>query len=116
MPSTWSSRTQVLVTVDSGADFTHLPAQFADRLGVELGHLKKEYTGTVEKGRRVAVYEKVPLLAYLCDEWIDLPVKFFVEDIGTAVLGRAGAFEELQIAFLEREKVIYASRRSPLNR
>jgi len=116
MPSAWSARTQVLVTVDSGADFTHLPPQAAERLGVDLGSLRKEITGTVEKGRRVAVYEKVWLLAYLCEEWIDLPVKFYVDDMGAAVLGRAGAFEELQIAFIEREKVIYASRLAPLHR
>jgi hypothetical protein len=89
---------------------TLLPPQFADRLGVELSRLKRETTGTVERSRGIPVYQKVPLLAYLCEEWISLPVRFYVNDDGAAVMGRAGAFEELQIAFVERDKVIYASR------
>jgi hypothetical protein len=114
MPGAWSVETQVLVTVDSGADVTLLPPQFAERLGVDLRLLKKEDTGSVERGRRIPVYEKVSLRAYLCEDWISLPVKFYVNDNGAAVLGRAGAFEELQIAFVERDKIIYASRLAPL--
>jgi hypothetical protein len=64
----------------------------------------------VERGRRVLVYEKIWLSAYLCEDWIKLPVEFYVTDSGAAVLGREGAFEELQIAFVERDKIIYASR------
>jgi len=110
MPRAWSVETGVLVTIDSGADTTLLPPQSAERLGVDLESLKKETVGSVERGRGVEVYQKVQLFAYLCEQWIGLPVRFYVSDQGRAVLGRAGAFEQLQIAFVERDKVIYASR------
>lgn len=102
--------TQVWVTVDSGADVTLIPPQFAEDLGVDLGSLKQRTTGSIERGRSVRVYEAVELLAYLCEEWIPLPVKFYVREKGAAVLGRAGAFEELQIAFVDNRKIMYASR------
>jgi len=50
------------------------------------------------------------LRAYLCEDWVELPVRFYVNNNRTAVLGREGAFDVLQIAFVERDKVIYASR------
>jgi hypothetical protein len=108
-PSAWSVETGVLVTIDSGADITLLPPQAAERLGVELESLKKETIGSIERGRGIPVYQRVRLRAFLCEDWIELPVRFYVQDQGSAVLGRAGAFEKLQIAFVDRDKVIYAS-------
>ncbi len=103
----WPVETEVLVTVDSGADVTLLPPAFAERLSVNLGDLTEGNVGSI--GAPVRAYEAVRLRAELCGEWIGLPVRFYVEE-GKAVLGRAGAFEAFQLAFVERDKIIYASR------
>jgi hypothetical protein len=112
-PIPWSvGETEVLVTVDSGADVTQLPPHFAERLSVDLNRLTEQKIGTVGR-HRIRVYERVSLRAYLCGEWILLPVRFQVEAGGSPVLGRAGVFETLQIAFVERDKVIYGGRPAP---
>lgn len=112
-PSAWRVTTEVLLTVDSGADVTLLPPQFAEHMSVDLSGLRTGNVGSI--GAPVCAYEAVRLHAYLCREWIPLPVRFYVKS-GAAVLGRAGAFEAFRLAFVEQDKIIYASREKRLRR
>jgi hypothetical protein len=98
----------VLVVVDSGADVTMLPKRFAAPLHVDLTSLGPREIN-VAGGLKVGCYNKVWVDAFLCGEWVGLPIVFFAGDEKDALLGRAGAFDALRLAFLHGPRVLYAA-------
>lgn len=101
-------RTIVMVTVDSGADVTMLPGRFATPLRVPLESLPQTSIRGAA-GVRVPCYAPVDLEARLCGRWVKVPVRFFAgEDRTGGLLGRAGAFESMRLAFVHGESVMYA--------
>jgi hypothetical protein len=102
-------RASVLVVVDSGASVTMLPKRYAAPLRVNLDDNAKT-TIPGAGGAPVPCYEKVWLEALLCGHWVRLPVRFFVEEAQTGgLLGRAGAFDAMQLAFVHGQQLMYAA-------
>lgn len=49
--------------------------------------------------------------AYLCGRWTEIPVRFFASDNArNALLGRQGAFDALELVFVQAQRVMYARR------
>jgi hypothetical protein len=99
----------VLVIVDSGSEVTMLPRRFAVPLRVGLdGMVPTTIRGA--GGVSVPCYPHVDLQARLCGEWVTLAVRFFATaDRANGLLGRAGAFEKLTLAFVHGERLMYAA-------
>jgi hypothetical protein len=97
----------VLVTVDSGSDVTMLPRRFAAPLRISLDDSTKTAIPGAG-GARVPCYRREWLEAQLCGQWVRLPVRFFAEEQRTgALLGRAGAFDALRLAFVHGQMLMY---------
>ena len=104
----------VVVIVDSGAAVTMLPWRFAAQLRIPLDDLPKT-TIRGAGGAEVPCYGKVQLEAQLCGQWVELPVRFFAGDERKhALLGRAGAFEALHLAFIHGRRLMYAATAGPI--
>jgi hypothetical protein len=104
----WMWQVQVLVIVDSGTGVTMLPKRFAAPLRIDLAQLGlRTVLGPDDK--RIPCYNKVWLEALLCGEWIRLPVLFFAGDEKHALLGRAGAFDALKLAFIQSQRIMYGA-------
>jgi hypothetical protein len=104
-----SGRAQVLVTVDSGSDVTMLPWRYAAPLRIPLDDSARTAISGAG-GARVPCYGKEWLEAQLCGQWVRLPVRFFAEAERTSgLLGRAGAFDALRLAFVHGQQLIYAA-------
>ena len=104
----------VLVIVDSGADVTMLPWRFAAPLRVPLDDLPRA-TIRGAGGAGVPCSGKIRLEAQLCGRWVELPVRFFTEDVRTdALLGREGAFDALHLAFAHSRQLMYAAPAEPV--
>lgn len=99
----------VLVTIDSGADVTIISNRHAAPLRVELEKLKPTRPMGGAGGTSYPVYRKVWLEALLCGNWIRLPVVFYANDTPRGLLGRAGAFHAMRIAFVHGRQVMYAA-------
>lgn len=93
---------RTVVLVDSGADITHLNAELAPRLGLDLQSLPTVWVRGVG-GTRVETRE-ADVLAHLCGRWVRMPVLF--QEDGRNLLGRAGAFEAINIAFIHSSTVM----------
>jgi Aspartyl protease len=107
--STLLGHTTVLVTVDSGADVTMLPKRYAAPLHIDLTQYLPLRSTTGAGGIRVPCYQKTWLEASLCGRWIRLPVVFFAGENTRGLLGRAGAFEALNLTFVHGQKTMYAA-------
>lgn len=103
----------VLVIVDSGSDVTMLPKRYAAPLRIDLDNrARTSITGA--GGTSVPCYGREWLEAQLCGQWVRLPVRFFAEEGRTgALLGRAGAFDALRLAFIHGQKLMYAALADP---
>lgn len=99
----------VLVTIDSGADVTVLSNKHAASLHVDLEQLKPTRSMRGAGGTLYPVYQRTWLEALLCGNWIRLPVLFYANDTPRGLLGRAGAFEAIRIAFVHGRQVMYAA-------
>jgi len=109
-PGKAATQTQALVTVDSGSAVTYLPKVIADRLHIPLSQStiqEKPAAG----GARFRCYSTLwDLHAYLCGDWVTVQARFFASEIkGGALLGRRGAFDALQLAFVHGQRVMYAT-------
>ena len=102
-------RATVLVTIDSGADVTVISNRHAASLHIDLEQLKPTRSMEGAGGTRYPVYRKIWLEALLCGNWIRLPVLFYANDTPRGLLGRAGAFEAMRIAFVHGRQVMYAA-------
>lgn len=100
--------TRIALLVDSGADMSSLPDSHALGLGVRLSTLPEidvEGAGGIER-RRGPHW----LTAELCGRWVPIPVTFFpVSSKHVAVLGRAGAFEAMNVAFVHSTRRMLAA-------
>lgn len=94
--------------VDSGADVTMLNADIAIQLGLDLQTMN---LGRVEGvGGSTPVYEpNTPVLANLCGQWTPVPI-CFEANRDTNLLGRAGAFDAMHLAFMHGASVLLAVR------
>jgi len=96
------------VVVDSGTDVTLLPERYAGGLGIDdITALDEEPIFGISG--EITCYGRVHLDAYLCGNWVDVPVYFYRSDKRVGLLGRAGAFDALQIAFVNRRWLLYLS-------
>jgi hypothetical protein len=101
----------VLFTVDSGADFTILPRRFAASLRITVDGVRPR----AGSGAGGMGYEYLDggwtVEADLCGQWTEIPVRFFASDQARhALLGRKGAFDALELVFVQAQCVIYARR------
>jgi hypothetical protein len=100
--------TRVNAVVDSGCDVTLIPGRYADTLGIrDITKLDEHQIKGISG--RVKCYGQVMLLAHLCDEWIRVPVYFFSSTDRVGLLGREGAFDALQLAFVNEHRTLYAA-------
>jgi Aspartyl protease len=109
LSGTTLARASVLVTIDSGADITVISNKHAAALHVDLETLKPTRTMGGAGGTSYPVYQKTWLEALLCGNWVPLPVLFYANDTPRGLLGRAGAFEAIRIAFVHGRQVMYAA-------
>jgi hypothetical protein len=109
LDGTTLARATVLVTIDSGADITVISYKHAASLHVNLEELKPTRTMVGAGGTSYPVYQKVWLEALLCGNWIRLPVLFYANETPRGLLGRAGAFAAIRIAFVHGRQVMYAA-------
>jgi Aspartyl protease len=105
------TRFPVMFIVDSGADVTILPKWNARDLEISLDGVEPK------RGRGAgAPYEyyadpRWEAEAWLCGEWTKIPVRFFASDNAhDALLGRKGAFDALELVFVQGRRVMYARR------
>ena len=106
---TMLGRATVLVTIDSGADVTVISNKYASPLHIDLEQFKPTRSMQGAGGTNYPVYQKIWLEAHLCGKWIRLPVFFYANDTPRGLLGRAGAFEAIRIAFVHGRQVMYAA-------
>jgi hypothetical protein len=103
--------TPVLFTVDSGADVTILPKRHAAYFGFKLDGVRPK-TGPAAGGTTFTYLDNAwRVEADLCGRWTKIPVRFFASDQARgALLGRAGAFDALELVFIQARRVMYARR------
>jgi hypothetical protein len=99
------------VLVDSGADLTMLNADLAADLGLDISGMRTETL--IGIGGSTTGYFPNPadtfVFANLCGQWTVIPICFEVNR-DTNLLGRAGAFEALNIAFVHSQSWMFAAR------
>jgi hypothetical protein len=106
------ARFSVMFIVDSGADVTILPKWNARDLEISLDGLEPK-RGLGAGGMPYGYYADPRWEAevYLCGEWTKIPVRFFAsDDAHGALLGRRGAFDALELVFVQGKRVMYARR------
>lgn len=94
-----------VVLIDSGADMTMLNLDFAGPLGLDLSAAPEEPVtgiGGDTYARRATV------LAHLCGRWVPIPV-LFEPGRDVDLLGRAGAFEAMRLAFFHHHHIVLAA-------
>lgn len=106
------SRFPVMFTVDSGADITILPKRWAKGLGYSLDGLNPvRGRGAGESTYEYFANPRWKADVRLCGEWTEIPVRFFAsESARSALLGRQGAFDALELVFVQANRVMYARR------
>lgn len=109
LSGTMLCRATVLVTIDSAADVTVISNKHAAPLHIDLEKLKPTCPMKGAGGTSFPVYQKTWLEAFLCGNWIRLPVVFYANDTPRGLLGRAGAFGAMRIAFVHGRQVMYAA-------
>ena len=100
--------TRVNVVVDSGCDVTLIPGRYAETLGIKDITTLGEHPISGISGN-LKCYGQVKLTALLCGKWVKVPVYFFPSTDRIGLLGREGAFDALQIAFVNSHRALYAS-------
>lgn len=104
------SRFPEMFTVDSGADVSILPRRRATGLGYSLSGLNP-LQGRGAGGSAYEYFADPEWKAeiQLCGEWIEIPVRFFASEAAhSALLGRQGAFDALELVFVQASRVMYA--------
>jgi hypothetical protein len=99
--------TSTVVLVDSGADITMLDIGLLPALGINSATLTP--TTVTGVGGNVTAY-RGPLLIRLCGQWKSIPVLFAVNQ-STNLLGREGAFDAMQLAFVHSNAILLAALR-----
>lgn len=99
---------RVACLVDSGADVTLLPAAMAVPLGIDLSTLPRRPMMGV--GGRAYGTGAQQLRAEICGKWVPVPVSFMAPELRhTAILGRAGAFDAMNIVFMHSARRMLAT-------
>lgn len=96
-----------LFLLDTGADFTMLPASFAPILGLQLSNLPRTRSYGIE-GRGVTAYVakvglKIGTLSFQVTAFLS------VNETIPLILGRQGFFDRCNIHFNNRQKIIRIS-------
>lgn len=103
---------RVRMVIDTGADYTVLPASFADDLGIDLARDCTVHT-TRGVGGHASIYLYKGLIAQIGDIERTIPVGFLEHDDVPALLGRHEFFETFRVVFENHETVFESE--SPLN-
>jgi hypothetical protein len=106
------TRFRVMFIVDSGADVTILPKWNARDLEISLDGLEPK-RGRGAGGVPYGYYADPRWEAevWLCGEWTKIPVRFFAsDDAHNALLGRKGAFDAIELVFVQGRRIMYARR------
>jgi hypothetical protein len=101
--------TRLPLLVDSGADITMIPDNFARVLGVNVA-LLQEHSLLGIGGDEVCRGPQI-LTAQLCGLWLPIPVMFFPASRHShrPVLGRKGAFEAMDLVFQHKSRRMLAT-------
>ena len=101
---------RTLVLVDSGADVTMLDGGLAATLGLDLSQPEFPRTTVGGVGQGGVPVALATVKMELCGRWIDVPVNFTLQPIQhPQLLGRAGAFDALLVAFVHRQTAVLAA-------
>jgi hypothetical protein len=95
-------QTATTCLLDSGADRTMLHVAYAAALGLDVTTMPEVDVGGV--GPDAVKCREYTILSRLCGKWIVTPVWFTKHDVN--VIGRAGVFQELHLAFLHANAVV----------
>lgn len=108
-----SRQRELSFIVDSGADYTLLPKWAAGSLGFSLYGLEPREGNAVGGGRyQFFADDAWTMDVKLCGVWTEIPVRFFTTP-AKALLGRMGAFDALELVFVQAERMMYARRHTP---
>ena len=91
---------EILLLVDTGADYTLLPKFYAEDLGVNLEKDCKAYS-TFGVGGSETVYVLKRLKVKLMDWQFNIPVGFLERDNIPPLLGRQGFLEDFRLIFFQ---------------
>jgi hypothetical protein len=94
------------VLVDSGADITMLDAALAPILGVDLRRCPVQQVQGV--GPAPIQARQAIVKMNLCGRWVNIPI-LFSPNLQPQLLGRAGVFDVVSIAFLHRRNMFLAA-------
>jgi hypothetical protein len=101
-------RTNILMTVDTGADFTLLPRSFAKSLEVSLWlDCRRQVTQGVGGKQRI-FFLKNRIQIHIGEIMREIPVGFFDSDEMPALLGRIGALETMNVEFRKSRQVVFS--------
>lgn len=92
--------------VDSGADLTMIDSSYAVRLGIDLSScpiIPIQGVGGSTQGRQATIK------MLLCGQWLNVPVVFSANQ-EPQLLGRAGVFDNLLVAFAHGMKTFLAGK------
>lgn len=97
----------VWMIVDTGADYTILPRQWAQKLGIDFNKdcWKMETAGV--GGEKMSFFLKKKIEVDLEGIKKKVPVAFFDDDQAPALLGRLGFMELFETKFVKNKKVVF---------
>lgn len=93
--------------VDSGADCTFLPASLLPVFHLSADELPRKEAGSAFGGE-MRELPAADLIAHVLGKGIEIEA-LFDEDVPVPLLGRSGAFDSLNIAFVRNEAVRFAA-------
>lgn len=99
--------------LDTGADFTMLPAHLSKWLGINLNNLPKDRSYGIEGGKGVAVWAG-KIRVKICQYELDIRCLFSDNDACPYILGRADIFSHFNIFFNNATGKIALTKISPL--
>ena len=99
-------QTRLGCLVDSGADCTFLPASLLSVFHLSADDLPRKEVGSAFGGDRRHL-PAADLIAHVLGKGIEI-LALFDEDVPVPLLGREGAFDSLNIAFVKNQAVRFA--------
>ncbi len=97
----------VAMVVDTGADYTILPKNIAERLKINFSKDCEKSVTTGVGGDRKIYFLKTKLETDVGGIKNDVPVAFFDSDEVPPLLGRLGFLELFETSFVKNKKVVF---------